>query len=150
MGEPSPKLTRFTTQSLLRVKHVMDAEGLTIPALVHLSNQASNWDFFPTFKEGTGVEKIVDICKFIKHKKLTVLGYLLALLEPNHIELAPHRTEWLANGTDDRGWILTLLQKIKGMIYSAGNGEAVWKLFIYKEMEDLEIYVPPPSPQWPH
>ncbi|EGF97093.1 uncharacterized protein MELLADRAFT_88115 [Melampsora larici-populina 98AG31] len=139
--EPEPWL-----DSLLRIKQAIELEGLTIADFINLASQKSDWGSTGAPREATRIEKTVDIYNFIVKKNMTVLRFLHTLLKPNHVQLRPYRTEWLANDDAKRGRIIILLNMIKGIVYTSGNADNVWKLYIYRELEELEIYAPPPSP----
>ncbi|KAH9810543.1 hypothetical protein DFH28DRAFT_856069, partial [Melampsora americana] len=134
MGEPSPQMSDDMYDTLVRIKESIEHEGLTIPSFIHWANQIAKWEFIATLKDSTRIEKTVDIYRFIKQKDMTVLRFLHTLLNLNYVELGPSRTEWLADTDPKRGRIIILLDMIKAMVYSSGNGDNLWKLYIHREV----------------
>ncbi|KAH9812817.1 hypothetical protein DFH28DRAFT_898204 [Melampsora americana] len=134
MGEPSPNISDEMYDTLEKIKEAIKEEGLSIPSFIHLANQVANWHFFATCKDSTPIEKTVEIFNFIQSKNMTVLRFLRLLLKREHVQLAPYCTEWLPANNSQRGRIIIILDMIKGLLYSSGNGDTLWKLYIAREV----------------
>lgn len=80
----------------------------------------------------------IEVCKFLKDKKVTPKEFLFAFLSSDDIELKESRRYWGA----ERGFQLTLviINEIKNLTVKAEGGKQAWKDFILIEVSLLLIW----------
>lgn len=121
-------------ESFLRILRALEREGLSLPMFMCLANGHANGTMTLTSDHAPPIDKTQNIYLFIMNQDMTVLGFLLSLLNPLNDRYQSLRREWLADGPSNTRYVLQLLKMIKSLIYSSGNGQRVWENYIYSQV----------------